>query len=97
MTTKSNGSLSVPSPEPGAPGGPKWLIVNADDFGASAGINRGIVDCHTRGVVTSTSLMVTGRAARDAAVLSRRHPALPVGWHWGGWGAGVRGRDTTQL
>ena len=36
----------------------KYLIVNADDFGASAGVNRGILECHTRGVVTSTSLMV---------------------------------------
>ena len=45
----------------------KNLIVNGDDFGASAGINRGIVESHARGIVTSTSLMVTGRAAREAA------------------------------
>ena len=87
----------MPSPEPGAPGGAKWLIVNADDFGASAGINRGIVDCHTRGVVTSTSLMVTGRAARDAAALSRDHPALAVGLHWDVWGEDEREFDTTDL
>ena len=39
----------------------KYLIVNADDFGASDGINRGIVDGHRQGIVTSTSAMVTGR------------------------------------
>jgi predicted glycoside hydrolase/deacetylase ChbG (UPF0249 family) len=60
----------------------KYLIINADDFGASAGINRGILECHARGVVTSTSLMVTGRAVREAVAMSRDHPALAVGLHW---------------
>jgi predicted glycoside hydrolase/deacetylase ChbG (UPF0249 family) len=58
------------------------LIVNADDFGASRGINRGIVHCHVEGVVTSTSLMVTGRAAKDAAALALEHRGLAVGLHW---------------
>ncbi len=58
------------------------LIVNADDFGAGLGINRGIVHCHVEGVVTSTSLMVTGHAAEDAIALARDHPALAVGLHW---------------
>src|SRR5947208_16535541 len=69
------------------------LIVNADDFGASAGVNRGIVDCHTRGVLTSASLMVTGRAAREAAAMSRDHPALGVGLHWDVWGEDEREFD----
>jgi predicted glycoside hydrolase/deacetylase ChbG (UPF0249 family) len=60
----------------------KYLIINADDFGASAGVNRGIVEAHTRGVVTSTSLMVTGAAVGEAVALSRNHPALAVGLHW---------------
>lgn len=60
----------------------KRLIVNADDFGASRGVNQGIVDCHTRGIVTSASLMVTGQAAPDAAARSREHPGLSVGLHW---------------
>lgn len=60
---------------------PKRLIINADDFGASPGINRGIVECHTRGVVTSTSLMVNGPAATSAAELARKHEALSVGLH----------------
>ena len=59
----------------------KRLIVNADDFGASPGINRGIVECHTRGVVTSTSLMVNGPAAAEAAELAAAHPRLGVGLH----------------
>lgn len=58
------------------------LVVNADDFGASAGVNRGIVEAHVDGIVTSTSLMVTGRAVGDAARLARQHPALGVGLHW---------------
>jgi predicted glycoside hydrolase/deacetylase ChbG (UPF0249 family) len=60
----------------------KYLIFNADDFGASSGVNRGIQECHTRGVVTSTSLMVTGRAVREAVSISRDHPALAIGLHW---------------
>ncbi len=75
----------------------KYLIVNADDFGASAGVNRGIVECHVRGVVTSTSLMVTGRAAREAAALSLDHPALAVGLHWDVWGEDEREFDTADL
>jgi predicted glycoside hydrolase/deacetylase ChbG (UPF0249 family) len=60
----------------------KYLIVNADDFGASTGINRGILEAHTRGVVTSTSLMVTGRAVGEAVAMSRDHLALAIGLHW---------------
>lgn len=37
---------------------PRYLIVNADDLGASAGVNRGILEAHERGIVTSASLMV---------------------------------------
>ncbi|MGI8430319.1 MAG: ChbG/HpnK family deacetylase [Solirubrobacteraceae bacterium] len=58
------------------------LIVNADDFGASEGINRGIVEGHARGIVTSTSLMVTGAAAAEAVALGREHPELGLGLHW---------------
>ena len=58
------------------------VIVNADDFGASIGTNRGIVECHTRGVLTSTSMMVTGAAVEEAVALSREHPKLAVGLHW---------------
>jgi predicted glycoside hydrolase/deacetylase ChbG (UPF0249 family) len=60
----------------------KYLIINADDFGASMGVNRGIFESHTRGVVTSTSLMVTGRAACEAVAISRDCPGLSLGLHW---------------
>jgi predicted glycoside hydrolase/deacetylase ChbG (UPF0249 family) len=58
------------------------LIVNADDFGAAAGINRGIVEAHTDGILTSTSLMMTGAAAAEAVALAARHPELGLGLHW---------------
>jgi predicted glycoside hydrolase/deacetylase ChbG (UPF0249 family) len=75
----------------------KYLIFNADDFGASAGLNRGILECHTRGVVTSTSFMVTGRAAGEAASLSRDYPALAVGLHWDVCGEDEREFDVENL
>ncbi len=57
------------------------VIINADDFGQSPGINRGIVACHEGGVVTSTSLMVRWPAAIEAAAMARRYPKLSVGLH----------------
>src|SRR5438128_613388 len=60
----------------------KYLIFNADDFGASTGVNRGILEAHTRGVVTSASLMVTGRAVQEAVAISGDHPELAIGLHW---------------
>jgi predicted glycoside hydrolase/deacetylase ChbG (UPF0249 family) len=59
----------------------KYLIVNADDFGQSAGINRGIIESHERGVVTSASLMVRWPAAAEAAEYARAHSDLSVGLH----------------
>ncbi|HZO89108.1 MAG TPA: ChbG/HpnK family deacetylase [Chthonomonadaceae bacterium] len=75
----------------------RFLIFNADDFGASTGVNRGILECHTRGVVTSASLMVTGRAAREAVAMSRDHPGLSVGLHWDVWGEDEREFDIEDL
>ena len=57
------------------------LIVNGDDFGASLGINRGIVQAHERGVLTSASLMVDGPAAADAVTRARANPVLSLGLH----------------
>ncbi len=59
----------------------RYLIVNADDFGLSPGVNRGIIRAHERGIVTSTSLMVRGPAAGAAAAYARAHPAFSVGLH----------------
>jgi predicted glycoside hydrolase/deacetylase ChbG (UPF0249 family) len=57
------------------------LVVNADDFGQSPGVNRGIEEAYERGIVTSTSLMVRWPAAGPAAAYARRRPALSVGLH----------------
>ena len=57
------------------------LIVNADDFGFTAGINRAIVEAHTRGIVTSSTLMANGRAFEDAVRLAKTVPHLSVGCH----------------
>lgn len=60
----------------------RHLVVNADDLGATAGVNRGIERAHTAGIVTSASLMVHGRAVDDAVRLASAHPSLGVGLHW---------------
>ncbi len=57
------------------------LVVNADDFGRSDAINRGIAEAHEHGIVTSASLMVLSPAAPDAAAYARQHPELSVGLH----------------
>jgi predicted glycoside hydrolase/deacetylase ChbG (UPF0249 family) len=72
----------------------KFLIINADDFGASTGVNRGIVESHTHGVLTSTSLMVYGRAIAEAVAMSRDCPNLSIGLHWDVWGEDEREFDT---
>src|SRR5439155_315130 len=59
----------------------KYLIVNGDDFGASPGINRGILEAHQRGIVTSASLLVTTPWSTEAAALARRQPRLSIGLH----------------
>jgi chitin disaccharide deacetylase len=61
--------------------GEKYLIVNADDFGQSPGINRGIIEAHEHGIVTSASLMTRWLAAGEAAAYAREHPKLSVGLH----------------
>jgi predicted glycoside hydrolase/deacetylase ChbG (UPF0249 family) len=57
------------------------LIVNADDFGYTAGVNRAIVEAHTRGIVTSTTLMANGPAFSEAARIAGGTPRLSVGCH----------------
>ena len=57
------------------------LIVNADDFGFTAGVNRAIVEAHTHGIVTSSTLMANGRAFEDAVRLAKSVPRLSVGCH----------------
>lgn len=59
----------------------RYLIVNADDFGLSFGVNRGIIEAFEHGIVTSTSLMVNWIGAAEAAAYARRHPKLSIGLH----------------
>jgi chitin disaccharide deacetylase len=60
----------------------RYLIVNSDDFGQSPGVNRGIIEAHEHGVVTSASLMVRWPAAAEAAAYGRAHPGLSLGLHF---------------
>jgi predicted glycoside hydrolase/deacetylase ChbG (UPF0249 family) len=60
----------------------RLLIVNADDFGQSSGINCGIIRAHRFGIVTSTSLMVRQNAVVEAVELSRTCPDLSLGLHF---------------
>ncbi len=57
------------------------LIVNADDFGLTSGVSRGIVAAHKDGIVTSTTLMVNMPAAAEAVAIAREHPGLRLGLH----------------
>lgn len=61
--------------------GHRRLIISADDFGLSAGVNAGILQAHCAGVLTNASLMVTGAACADAVALAQAHPLLGVGLH----------------
>lgn len=57
------------------------LIVNADDFGFNREITDGIIQCHQRGCLTSTSLMANMPASEYAAEQARKFPNLSVGIH----------------
>jgi chitin disaccharide deacetylase len=59
----------------------KRLIVNADDFGLSRGVNRAIIECHQLGIVTSATLMANSAAFDDAVALARDNRRLSVGCH----------------
>ena len=57
------------------------LIVNADDFGLTAGVNRAVAELHTSGVLTSTTLMARAGATAEAIEIARAKPSLGVGCH----------------
>jgi predicted glycoside hydrolase/deacetylase ChbG (UPF0249 family) len=59
----------------------KQLVVNADDFGFTPDVNRGIVDAHRGGILTATTLMANGAAFDDARRLARETPTLDIGCH----------------
>lgn len=59
----------------------KRLIVNADDLGRTGGINRGVVEAHRGGIVTSATVMVNYPSAREVAAIARENPGLGLGLH----------------
>jgi len=59
----------------------RQLIINADDLGLTTGVNRGILDSHHYGGVTSASLMANGEAFEEAVAMSRRATRLSLGVH----------------
>ena len=61
--------------------GKKYLIVNADDFGMSHGVNKGIIKTHQCGITTSASLMVRRQGAAEAASYGRRQRNFSLGIH----------------
>jgi predicted glycoside hydrolase/deacetylase ChbG (UPF0249 family) len=57
------------------------LVVNADDFGFTRDVNRGIVEAHRNGILTATTIMSNGAAFDDAVRLARENPTLDIGVH----------------
>ena len=66
---------------------PAGVIINADDFGLTPGVNRGILNGFRDGVLTSTTMLVNLRFFEDAVAIAKDNPDLPVGIHlsllWG--------------
>lgn len=86
--------------------GDRSLIVNADDFGLTPGVNAGVARAHEHGILTSASLMVRPAAAADAARYAARNERLAIGLHadlgeWefrdGGWFQMYEVVDTADL
>ncbi|SFG41322.1 hypothetical protein SAMN05216353_1417 [Halobacillus alkaliphilus] len=59
----------------------KKLIINADDFGYSRGVNYGIIDSYQKGILTSATFMTNMPGASQAAELAKQNPGLGVGVH----------------
>jgi predicted glycoside hydrolase/deacetylase ChbG (UPF0249 family) len=57
------------------------LIINADDFGLTTGINRAIAELHQAGVLSSATLMANGPAFDDAVAIAHRNSRLGIGCH----------------
>jgi len=60
---------------------PKRLIINADDFGISRGVNIGIIEAAEAGAVTSASLITNLPAFADAISRAQSSPDISVGLH----------------
>lgn len=64
-----------------------FVLINADDFGLTTGVNSGIIDSHVHGIVNSATMIMNGHAVEESVVLAKQHPTLHVGVHlaltWG--------------
>src|SRR2546426_614089 len=60
----------------------KQLIVNADDFGLTSGVNRAIIEGHCHGIITSATLMANMPGCDEAVQLARAHRSRGVGLHF---------------
>lgn len=57
------------------------LIINADDFGLTSGVNRAIEEANLAGVVTSATLMANSQRFGEAVSLAKKLPGLATGCH----------------
>ena len=57
------------------------LIINADDFGMTVGVNRAIAEAHRAGLVTSATVMANETGTDDAIAIASQHPSLRTGCH----------------
>src|SRR5204863_8267646 len=73
--------LTGPRPLAPDPVSMKRLIVNADDFGFTRGVNAGILRASESGILTSATLMANGDAFGEAVEMALANPRLGVGCH----------------
>ena len=59
----------------------RFLIINADDFGISPEVNRGVFTAYEHGVVTDSSLLINGECSQEAITMIKENPQFPVGIH----------------
>ena len=57
------------------------LILNADDFGLSASVNKGIIDCFNEGLISSTTMMMNTPYTDEAIKLAKEHNIKNIGIH----------------
>ena len=60
---------------------PRRVIINADDFGRSRGINAAVIQAHREGILTTASLMMNEEASAEAVALAKESPRLGIGLH----------------
>lgn len=74
-------SFAIPSSTPWYTPAVHRIIVNADDFGQTSGINRAVMELHEAGVLTSATLMANAGATAEAIEIARAMPTLGIGCH----------------